>query len=615
MTNNTTFESLNLEKDLLSAVTSMGITIPTEIQAKVIPQALQNKDILGTSKTGTGKTLAFLIPLFTYLKHNDGANALILAPTRELAIQIDEVIKELFNTHIPYRMAVLVGGANMQRQLRELEKKPRIIIGTAGRIRDHLQQKSLDFSKTSFVVLDETDRMLDMGFIDDINVFISMLPKKRQMMLFSATMPPTIEKLAKTYMHEPVRISVGETHTAHELISQNHRMVDSKEKQDVLVEELNKRGGSTIVFVKTKYIAQRLCKALVKQGFNAGELHSNMTQNQRKGALTKFRNEKTDVLVATDLASRGLDIDHIQNVINYDVPHTPHDYIHRVGRTGRAGRDGFALTLVSNEDKGRWKDVCNLLYGKEKKTEAKKHNRVLRKMKEFQRNPQDISSRPNRWEKKDSRKAAAKPTEVKAAPAPKAEVAKAEPKQAVKEERQKQTFEKRERPQRDFKAKRDFKKSEGRFERKSERNSEQKFERKFEKRSEGRFERKPEGRFERKSDRKDSFRKFDDKKSFKKDFRKSDDRKPSYKKESYRDEKVIGTGYKKKSGKVEIKDKKRFGPKAADGKKFSSGSKFKDKDKKNFKGKSSGKGFFSNLGKNIKKAAKKGKKLLAEDKN
>ncbi|XTP68418.1 Superfamily II DNA and RNA helicase [Parelusimicrobium proximum] len=372
-----------LNGEMQRALNGMHITIPTEVQARVIPVALEGRDILATSKTGTGKTLAFLIPLFTHLKENEKSTALILAPTRELSQQIAEVVKNMFGPKNPYKAALIIGGADIHRQFAALREKPRLIIGTSGRIMEHMQRKTIDLSHTDFIVLDETDRMLDMGFVQDINYILSAVPKKRRMLLFSATMPASIEKLSKIYLTKPFRVTVGETHTAHELITQNHKRVELRDKLGVLTEELDNRKGTVLIFTKTKRKADVLARQLRDKGYESKALHSDLSQNQRKNVLQAFRDGKINILVATDIASRGLDIDHITNVINYDVPYTPEEYIHRVGRTGRAGREGWALTLVTEEDSKKWKAVCNMLAGKKYAGVERKSNRVIKKINNF----------------------------------------------------------------------------------------------------------------------------------------------------------------------------------------------------------------------------------------
>lgn len=377
------FTEMNLDADILHALRGMSITVPTEVQALAVPPGLAGRDILATSQTGTGKTLAFLIPLFTKLRADSGVNALILAPTRELASQIFQTAVNMWAPANRLSAALLIGGADMQKQLHTLKQNPRIIIATPGRTIDHLKRKTVSLKNTAFVVLDETDRMLDMGFVNDINTIFAFLPKERQTFMFSATLPPSIQKLAQAYLKTPARITVGETHKAHALIEQNHIKVAVKEKFETLVKELNARKGTKLVFVKTKHLADRMAKRLNAQNINSASLHGDLKQNKRVAVMDKFRHGKLDVLVATDLAARGLDVSHVENVINYDVPYTPEEYIHRVGRTGRAGKEGSAVTFVTDEDNKKWKAVCNLLAGKSYAGAERRSNRVIKQMDAF----------------------------------------------------------------------------------------------------------------------------------------------------------------------------------------------------------------------------------------
>ncbi len=355
-----TFGSLKLPDLLLKALRDLKYTTPTPIQAKTIPIALKGTDILGCAQTGTGKTASFLIPIIAQMLAKPNTTALILVPTRELAVQIQEVLKGLtaYTKHLGN--AVLIGGMSMQPQLRALQKKPRFIIATPGRMIDHLDRKSISLQQTAFLVLDEADRMLDMGFIPQLTDIFRTLPKERQTLLFTATLPPNIIQISKKYMSHPVEVSIGRTSTPVENIKQSTIQTTQKEKTDVLLDALNARTGSAIIFARTQRRADRLHRSLESFGHKAGVIHGGKSQAQRTRALDAFRNSVTRILVATDVASRGLDIPHVALVINYDLPDQAEDYVHRIGRTARAGNTGEALSLLIPEEKNLWKDITKL---------------------------------------------------------------------------------------------------------------------------------------------------------------------------------------------------------------------------------------------------------------
>ncbi len=359
MSNNTitdstaNFRSMPLPSQILQVLDSMNYTIPTPIQIQTIPLALENNDIMGSAQTGTGKTLAFAIPLITHLLKDSNGSALILTPTRELAQQISDVIKKLLGHKSLIKMALLIGGESIYRQVKQLKINPKIIVGTPGRIIDHLSRKTLK-SNFSFLVLDETDRMFDMGFGVQLEKIISQLPKARQTLMFSATFPPKIEKLATKYLINPKRIFITPTINTLEKLKEETIQVKESEKYSKLLLQLKERKGSIIIFVKTKHGAEHLSNHLRKENHNSSAMHGDLKQSARGRIMNDFRNGRYQIMVATDLAARGLDVPHIQHVINYDLPNCPEDYVHRVGRTARAGADGSALNLVSFHDKDKW---------------------------------------------------------------------------------------------------------------------------------------------------------------------------------------------------------------------------------------------------------------------
>lgn len=345
-----------LPEFLQTALTRMLITQPTPIQTRAMPAALAGKDVLGTAQTGTGKTLAFLLPLVVRLTNQPTENALILSPTRELA---EQIFNELEKLTAQLSAALIIGGDNIHKQYAALRRKPRVLIATPGRLIDHIGRKSVDLSRVHFLVLDETDRMLDMGFIDDMRRIVATLPTPRQTLLFSATLPKEITALAQEFLTRPVRAQVGEVTSAASHVLQEIVYVTVREKLPQLLHELNTRAGSVLIFVKTKHGAERLAKELKRYGQKANAIHGELRQNRRRQIMEFFRSGAVRILVATDLAARGLDVPHIAHVINYDLPQCPEDYIHRIGRTGRAGSVGSALSLIS-DDGAKWQDICRV---------------------------------------------------------------------------------------------------------------------------------------------------------------------------------------------------------------------------------------------------------------
>ena len=354
------FLSLKLEESLIESLAKINFKTPTPIQAKAIPVALEGKDILGTAQTGTGKTGAFGVPLVNYLLKTKKDTALVMTPTRELATQVMQTMNNLVGRG-NIRTALLIGGDSMQKQQKQMRRNPRLIVGTPGRINDHLKRKTLRLNNTTFLVLDEADRMLDMGFTPQINQVLETVPKKHQTLLFSATLPNDILKLAEKYLNQPIRISVGSTSTPIEKIKQEILKVNDGDKYNQLIKEIYTRQGSILIFVKTRRNAEKMVKRLKYDDHDAEAIHGNLRQNKRDRVIKAFRNNHFRILVGTDVASRGLDIPAIKHVINFDLPQVPEDFIHRIGRTARAGAEGSALSFIGNGDRSKWNAIQRLI--------------------------------------------------------------------------------------------------------------------------------------------------------------------------------------------------------------------------------------------------------------
>jgi ATP-dependent RNA helicase DeaD len=357
-----TFDQFGLPANLAANLAAMQYKDPTPIQAQAIPLALQGKDILGSAQTGTGKTAAFGIPLVTRIMSSPRGSALVLTPTRELATQVFEVIQQLLGKRSFIPSVLLIGGDSMNKQCAQLRFRPRIIVGTPGRINDHLERGNLILHDTSFLVLDETDRMLDMGFGIQIDRILKFLPQSRQTLMFSATLPDAIVKMSAKYLHQPERIAVGSSNKPILKIQQDIIHVTDGNKFDELITQLKKREGSIIMFVKTKRGADRMADRLNKLGHKADTIHGDLHQRKRERVIQGFRDMKFRILVATDIAARGLDISHIEHVINYDLPQCPEDYIHRIGRTARNGSEGASVCLIAPEDNIKWKAIHRMLH-------------------------------------------------------------------------------------------------------------------------------------------------------------------------------------------------------------------------------------------------------------
>ena len=361
------FEGFSLSQNLKNSLVRMNFITPTPIQISSIPIALEGKDILGSAQTGTGKTAAFSIPLVELLSRSKHGSALVLTPTRELANQVIAVIIQLLGKNNPIKAACLIGGESMHKQLGQLKSRPRIIVGTPGRINDHLDRKSLKLSDTGFLVLDETDRMLDMGFGVQIDRILKHLPLKKQTLMFSATLPDEIVRMSSKYLKNPERVSMGATNVLSIKIKQEVVHIQQEQKYNELIKQLQQRTGSVLVFVKTKHNSKNLAAKLCKEKFKADALHGNLRQSKRTTVMSAFRNKKFTILVATDIAARGLDVPHIEHVINYDLPQVAEDYIHRMGRTARAGAEGSSLSFITSNDREKWNAIERLLDPTKKK--------------------------------------------------------------------------------------------------------------------------------------------------------------------------------------------------------------------------------------------------------
>lgn len=353
------FHGLGIAPKLLDMITHAGFHKPTPIQAQAIPAAIQGKDVMGVAQTGTGKTLAFGIPMIQRLAQT-GGRGLVVLPTRELAMQVDESLRKV-GARIGLRTAVLIGGASMRPQLDAIRKNPHVIIATPGRLNDHLEQKTLRLDKVSVAILDEADRMLDMGFEPQIRKIFVSLPHERQTMLFSATMPSKIMKMATSYMKLPIRIEVAPTGTTAARVTQEIYILSRDSKSRLVEHLLGQYLGPTLIFTRTKYGAKKLTHAIAAMGHTAAEIHSNRSLQQRKAALDGFKMGKYRVLVATDIASRGIDVTGIELVLNYDLPEQAEDYIHRIGRTARAGAGGHAISFVTPDQRGDLHDIERLV--------------------------------------------------------------------------------------------------------------------------------------------------------------------------------------------------------------------------------------------------------------
>ena len=361
------FNQLNLSSDSLKILKGLKFENPTPIQEKVIPVALQGNDVMGTAQTGSGKTLSYILPIVEKLRKNVNDKFLILAPTRELSEQVFSVAKIFLGHGKPFKAINLIGGKGIFSQINQLKKNPQIIIGTPGRINDLLERKSLSLSKCSIVVLDEMDRMLDMGFGYQVDKIMKQVNKNRQMIMLSATIPAQIRKVSSKYLNNPVNISIENNDVIETNIKQKVIKTIPNEKVDELINQIDQRKGSILIFAKTKIGVDKLVKKLKANSVKASALHGGMRQNKRSKIMQNFRDERFRILVATDIASRGLDVPHIEHIINYDMPQAPEDFIHRIGRTARAGSVGEAVSFLTQKDTRIWRSIERLLGSEESK--------------------------------------------------------------------------------------------------------------------------------------------------------------------------------------------------------------------------------------------------------
>jgi len=361
------FNDLGLMAELCQAVSEQGYSQPTPIQAQAIPVVLRGEDILAGAQTGTGKTAGFTLPLLQRLSANKPAGgqrpirALVLTPTRELAAQVGESITT-YGKHLPLRSSVVFGGVKINPQISTLRRGVDILVATPGRLLDHVSQKTINLSQIEILVLDEADRMLDMGFIHDIRKILALLPQNRQNLLFSATFSNDIKQLADKLLHHPTLIEVARRNTAAESVKQAVYNVDKKRKRELLSFLIGSNNWQQVlVFTRTKHGANRLAQQLEKDGLRSAAIHGNKSQGARTKALADFKQGNIRVLVATDIAARGLDIDHLPHVVNFELPNVPEDYVHRIGRTGRAGNNGEAISLVCCDEHKLLRDIEQLL--------------------------------------------------------------------------------------------------------------------------------------------------------------------------------------------------------------------------------------------------------------
>jgi ATP-dependent RNA helicase RhlE len=381
----TEFVALGISEDLAARLGGQQIMTPTPIQEMAIPVALTKKDLIGLAQTGTGKTLAFGLPILMNLKGSD--QALVLAPTRELAMQIEETFRKL-----GVRTALLIGGAPMNRQIQQLRSNPRVIVATPGRMMDHMNQKLVDLRYIQCVVLDEADRMLDMGFISAIREILGKTPKTRQTMLFSATFSRIVEDISEDFMIDPTRVEIRRERLTASTVTQELIVIDKESKGDMLTKLLYDNKGTILVFARTRHGARKIAQTINRNGHTAAEIHSDRTLAQRIAALNGFKSGQYRILVATDIAARGIDVKDISLVINYDIPECADDYVHRIGRTGRAGKTGHAITMAAPDQHRDVRDIEKLI---SMKFEVSSHS--TSSLPEFQRHQSAQGGKPRRF--------------------------------------------------------------------------------------------------------------------------------------------------------------------------------------------------------------------------
>jgi len=388
------FQDMGLNPLLTCALDKLGFVKPTDIQAHTIPLALQKKDVLGSAQTGTGKTLAFALPLLNHLLEEPVGVGLIITPTRELAQQVISHIHQILGKNSSINTALIIGGEPYAKQLKQLRSKPRIIIGTPGRLIDYFERGTLKSHTINFLILDETDRMFDMGFSMQLEQIINQLPTERQTLMFSATFPPNIEKLATKHLKSPERVFVQEIHEAG-IVAKNLEQelirVKNADKYQTLLELLLSREGTVLVFVKTRDDAEQLATELTKDGHSTCAIHGNLRQPKRERVIKAFRQGRHRIMVGTDIVARGLDVPHVMHVINYDIPHAPEDYVHRIGRTARAGAKGFAINLVAPQDYKKWQTIEDLITSAPKKRVYNRAENTYNNNKSYQGNRRSSS--------------------------------------------------------------------------------------------------------------------------------------------------------------------------------------------------------------------------------
>ena len=399
------FKNLQLIEPVLKALAYEGYTDPTPIQQRAIPVVLQRRDLLGSAQTGTGKTAAFAIPILQLMQqervqhqtdrmHPRKIQTLVLTPTRELAIQIEESFKA-YGRHLPFQRVVVFGGVSQYQQVAALRRGVDILVATPGRLLDLVNQRHISFQHIKYFVLDEADRMLDMGFVEDVKRIIGRLPAKKQSLFFSATMPPEIKQLANMLLVDPVKVEVDPPASVVDIIQQSLYYVEKQNKSALLTHLLSDAAIKTaLVFTKTKHGADRLAKQLNRSGIRADAIHGNKSQNERQRALFNFKNNRTKVLVATDIAARGIDIDELGHVFNYDLPESPETYVHRIGRTGRAGASGTAISLCDYAEKVYLAEIQKLI--KKKIAAVKDHPYDVALMHPQEHKPAEHNSSFNR---------------------------------------------------------------------------------------------------------------------------------------------------------------------------------------------------------------------------
>jgi ATP-dependent RNA helicase DeaD len=341
------FEDLELDPRIMQGIADLGFETPMPIQAKAIPIAMAGHDIFGQAQTGTGKTAAFGLPILQKIQPKEGLQALIICPTRELAVQVAQELTRL-SRHLSVMVVPIYGGQAIDHQIRILRKGPEVVVGTPGRLLDHMKRKTMRLDNISILVLDEADEMLDMGFVDDIRAIIEATPENRQTMMFSATLPPEVTSLAKEFMNEPQSVHIARSGTTVSLTEQRYYEVNPRQKVETLCRLLDvENPDAGIIFCRTKQGTAELAKELLERGYTVDALHGDLSQRERDSAMNRFRTGISELLVATDVAARGLDISNVSHVINFDIPQDPDTYVHRIGRTGRAGKEGIAITLVT----------------------------------------------------------------------------------------------------------------------------------------------------------------------------------------------------------------------------------------------------------------------------